>query len=102
MVARTKLIEQVEELKLGVTRYEIWAKEIFLEAQLAASLIPITEFEDVFKAAPEMEYHHRYIQSLLTWIWYEINENGVNLEHLPDILQRFYKSYEEPFASYWM
>ena len=102
MAARTKLIEQVEELKLGVTRYEIQAKEIFLEAQLAAALIPITEFEDVLKAAPEMEFHHRYVQSLLTWIWFEINENGVNLENLPDNLQSFYLKYEEPFASYWM
>ena len=102
MAARTKLIEQVDDLKLGITSYEVQAKEIFQEAQLAAALIPVREFEDVFKAAPEMEYHHRYVQSLLTWVWFEVNENGVTLDHLPESLQGFYRRYEESFASYWM
>ena len=102
MAARTKISEQVDQLKLGITSYEAQAKEIFQEAQLAAALIPVREFEDVFKAAPEMEYHHRYIQSLLTWVWYEVNEYGVTLEHLPETLQGFYSRYEETFASYWL
>ena len=102
MAARTKLSEQVDELQLGVTSFEVQAREIFREAQLAAALIPVREFEDVFKAAPEMEYHHRYVQSLLTWVWFEVNENGVTLEHLPEALQGFCKRYEEPFARYWM
>jgi hypothetical protein len=48
-----------------------------------------------------MEFHHRYVQSLLTWIWYEINENEVALEYLPDPICDFYVKYEEAFASYW-
>jgi hypothetical protein len=102
MAARTKMHEQVDGLKLGVTSFEVRAKKIYKEAQLVAALIPAREFEDVYKAAPEMEYHHRFIQSLLTWVWYEVNENGVPLENLPEALQEFYKRYEEPFASYWM
>jgi hypothetical protein len=102
MAARTKISEQVDALKFGVTSYEVQAKAVYDEAQRAAALIPMPEFEDVFKAAPEMEYHHRYVQSILTWVWYEVNENGVALEHLPDPLQGFYKAFEEPFARYWM
>ena len=102
MPARTKIYEQVDELKLGITSFELKAIKIYQEAQLAAAFIPAKEFEDVFKAAPELEYHHRYVQSLLTWVWYEVNENGVTLEHLPETLQGFYKRYEEPFAGYWM
>ena len=102
MATRTQLSEQVDELRLGITSFEAQAKNIFQEAQMAASLIPSIEFEDVFKAAPEMEYHHRFVQSLLTWIWFEVNENDVDLENLPDILQGFYKRYEEPFSRYWM
>ena len=59
MVTRTKISEQVDGLTFGVTSYEVQAKAIYGEAQRAAALIPTTEFEDVFKAAPEMEYHHR-------------------------------------------
>ena len=102
MAARTKIHEQVEELRLGITSFEVKALEIYQEAQFAAALIPVREFEDVFKAAPEMEYHHRYIQSLLTWVWYEVNENRVPLENLPEALERFYKRYEAHFASYWV
>ncbi len=101
MAARTKIREQFNELQFGVTSYEIKARAVFGEAQRAAALIPSTEFEDVLNAAPEMEYHHRYVQSILTWIWFEVNENGVALEHLPDILQGFYIAFEEPFAAYW-
>ena len=102
MATRTKLNEEVDELKLGITSFEAQAKKIFQEAQVAAALIPSIEFEDVFSAAPEMEYHHRFIQSLLTWIWFEVNENGVELESLPDPLLGFYIRYEEPFSRYWM
>jgi hypothetical protein len=102
MPARTKISEQVEELSFGVTSYEVQAQAVFKEAQRAAALIPIAEFEDVLNAAPEMEYHHRYVQSILTWVWYEVNEHGVPLDNLPDILQGFYKAFEEPFAKYWM
>ena len=102
MAARTKISEQVEALQFGVTSYEVQARAVFEEAQRAAALIPVTEFEDVLKAAPEMEYHHRYVQSILTWVWYEVNENDVELECLPEILQGFYKAFEEPFARYWL
>lgn len=102
MATRTKISEQVDELTLGVTSYEVQAKAIYGEAQRAAALIPMTEFEDVFKAAPEMEFHHRYVQSILTWVWYEVNENGVALNNLPDALQGFYQACEAPFARYWM
>jgi hypothetical protein len=102
VATRIKLREQVEELNLSTTSFEIQAKKIFKEAQRAAALIPSLEFEDVFKAAPEMEYHHRYIQSLLTWVWFEINENQVALENLPDAIQGFYSRYEEPFSLYWL
>lgn len=101
MAARTKISEQIDVLKFGVTSYEVRAKAVYDEAKRAAALIPMMEFEDVFKAAPEMEYHHRYVQSILTWVWYEVNENGVPMEHLPDALQGFYKVFEEPFARYW-
>lgn len=102
MVTRTRVSEQVDALQLGSTRYELQAKAVFDQAQRAAALIPIVEFQDVFTAAPEMEYHHRFVQSILTWVWYEVNENGVALEHLPNVLQGFYTAFEERFASYWM
>jgi hypothetical protein len=102
VATQTKLSEQVDELRLSITSFEAQAKKIFKEAQRAAALIPRIEFEDVFNAAPDMEYHHRYIQSLLTWVWFEVNENGVELDNLPDALQGFYKRYEEPFSHYWM
>jgi hypothetical protein len=102
VATRTKLSEQVDELRFGVNSFEVRAKKIFQEAQIAAAFIPRLEFEDVFKAAPDMEYHHRFIQSLLTWVWFEVNENGVGLENLPEALQRFFQEYEEPFSQYWM
>ncbi len=102
MGVRTLISEQVDALSLGVTSYEVQARAVYDEAQRAAALIPTREFEDVFTTAPEMEYHHRYVQSILTWVWYEVNENGVSLDHLPDVLQRFYTACEEPFARYWM
>ncbi len=101
MAARTKIQQQVNAFEIGVTNYEEEAKAVYDEAQYAAAIIPATEFEEVFQAAPEMDYHHRYVQSILTWVWYEINENKVALEHLPEVLQRFYVKYEEPFARYW-
>lgn len=102
MGVRTGISEQVNALRFGVTSYEVQAQAVFEEAQRAAAMIPKQEFEDVFSAAPEMEYHHRFVQSILTWVWYEVNENGVALDHLPDALQGFYNACEEPFSRYWM
>jgi hypothetical protein len=82
--------------------YEQAAMAIFEEAQLAAALIPESEFEDVFEAAPDLEFHHRYVQSLLTWIWYEVHENEVPLEDLPQFLGIFFTRYEGLFATYWL
>ena len=101
MATRTKMMEQVDALEMGVTSFEIQAKAIFGEAKRAASLIPPKEFEDVYRAAPDMEYHHKYVQSVLTWIWFEVHENQVSLDHLPDILRGFYQACEETFAKYW-
>jgi hypothetical protein len=101
MATRTRINEQVDALQLDVTSYEVQAKVVYEEARRAAALIPPREFEDVFQAAPDMEFHHRYVQSVLTWIWFEVNENDVPLDYLPDILQGFYLACEGSFASYW-
>jgi hypothetical protein len=102
MAARTKTRERVDALATGVSSYELQARAIYDEARRAAALIPPREFEDVFQAAPEMEYHHRFVQSVLTWIWYEVHENEVALENLPDVMQGFFLTFEGPFARYWM
>jgi hypothetical protein len=102
MSTRIRSREQVNALDVGFISFEDRARAAYDEAQRAAALIPPKEFEEVFQAAPEMEFHHRYVQSILTWVWYEVNENHVRLEHLPYALQGFYKKYEEPFGAYWM
>lgn len=102
MAARTRISEQVDALTLDATSFELEAQAIFSEARRAATLIPPREFEDVYEAAPEMEFHHKYVQSVLTWIWYEVHEHHVPLDNLPDVLQCFYLAYEGPFAQYWM
>ena len=101
MSTRTRSREQVSALDFGYVSFEERAKAAYGEAQRAAALIPPREFQEVFQAAPEMEFHHRYVQSILTWVWYEVNENQVRLESLPYVLQGFYKKYEEPFGAYW-
>lgn len=102
MVAQAMVREQVDALEIGVWSFEDQARAAYGEARRAVMLIPGGEFEDVLGAAPEMEFHHRYVQSLLTWIWYEINENEVPLENLPDPISAFYVKYEEVFARYWL
>ncbi len=94
--------EKVDELELGMEGFEEDARAIFVEAQRAAALIPGKEFEEVFEAAPELSFHHRYIQSLLTWIWYEVHEYEVPLENLPLGLASFFQAYERHFAAYWV
>ena len=46
MASRTKISEQVDALKFGVTSYEVQAKAVYDEAQRAAALIPMPEFEE--------------------------------------------------------
>jgi hypothetical protein len=91
----------VDVLEIGFQGFETEAKLVFEEAQRAAALIPGQEFEEVFDAAPPLSFHHRYVQSLLTWIWYEVNENNVPLDNLPLPLSTFFQRYEEPFAAFW-
>ena len=93
--------EKIDALDLGFQGFEEGAQKIFDEAQRAAALIPGKEFEEVFEAAPPLSFHHRYVQSLLTWIWYEIHENEVPLENLPLPLAAFFQNYEAPFAQFW-
>ena len=102
MVAQTLVREQVDGLEIGVWSFEDQAKAVFVEAQRAVALVPGGEFEEVFEAAPEMEFHHKYVQSLLTWVWYEVNENEVPLELLPDPLGEFYVKHAAAFAQYWL
>ncbi len=101
MVAQAIVREQVDALDISVWSFEAQAQAAYPQAQRAVLLIPGSEFEEVFSAAPEMEFHHRYVQSLLTWIWFEVHENETPLEHLPDPIGDFYRMYEEPFARYW-
>jgi hypothetical protein len=96
------LREQIDELELGMKGYEEDAQLIFDEAIQAATWIPAKEFEEVFEAAPELAFHHKYVQSILTWIWYEVHENEVPLENLPLALASFFQAYEPYFATYWM
>lgn len=102
MVAQAMVREQVDALEIGIWSFEDQARAAYGEARRAVALIPGGEFEEVLNAAPEMEFHHRYVQSLLTWVWYEINENEVALEYLPDLISDFYVKYEETFARYWL
>lgn len=102
MVAQALVREQVDALEIGVWSFEAQARAVFDEARRATVLIPGTEFEEVFNAAPEMDFHHRYVQALLTWTWYEIHENEVGLENLPDPIADFYTKHEPAFARYWM
>lgn len=102
MATQVLVREQVDALEIGVWSYEAQARAVYAEAQRAVRYIPGGEFDEVFAAAPEMEFHHRYVQALLTWIWYEIHENEVGLENLPDAITHFYTRYEETFAKYWM
>ena len=101
-MAKSFMERQIEELELGMQGYEEDARAIFVEAQRAAALIPGSEFEEVFEAAPDLAFHHKYVQSLLTWIWYEVHENEVPLECLPLGLASFFQVYEKHFAKYWM
>ncbi|MFN2137124.1 MAG: hypothetical protein ACK2UK_14290 [Candidatus Promineifilaceae bacterium] len=101
MATSTAMRERVGARTLGDAAFEFQACMIFTEAERAAALIPDREFEDIFQSAPDLEYHHRFVQSILTWIWYEVNENEVPLDCLPDILQGFYLACEETFAAYW-
>jgi hypothetical protein len=94
--------EEVDALELGFRGFEEVAHSIFDEAQRAAALIPSSEFEEVFETAPVMSFHHRFVQSILTWVWYEVHENEVPLENLPLPLGTFFQKYERSFASYWM
>lgn len=101
MQKEVRMEEQVDALDLGFEEYEEKSQAIFDQAQKAVALIPGQEFEEVFEAAPVMPFHHKYVQSLLTWIWYEIHENEVPLENLPLPLATFFQKYEELFATYW-
>jgi hypothetical protein len=101
MSADVRMEDKVDALELGFAGYEEAAEAIFEEAQRAAALIPGQEFEEVFEAAPPLEFHHKYVQSLLTWIWYEVHENEVPLENLPLSLALFFETYEKLFATYW-
>ncbi len=94
--------QQVDELELGMQGFEEDAIAIFDQAQRAAALIPGKEFEEVFEAAPELAFHHKYVQSVLTWVWYEVHEYEVPLENLPLVLASFFQAYEPHFAAYWM
>ncbi len=94
--------EKIDQLELGMKGFEEDAQAIFEEAQLAAALIPGVEFEEVFEAAPDLAFHHKYVQSILTWVWYEVHENEVPLENLPLPLAVFFQAYEPYFATYWM
>ena len=101
MAVDVRMEEKVDALELGFKGYEEGAEAIFDEAQRAAALIPGEEFEEVFEAAPPLAFHHKYVQSLLTWIWYEVHENEVPLENLPLPLALFFQKYEGPFAAFW-
>lgn len=101
MEPNVQMGKRIDALNLGFQGYEEDAQLIFEEAQRAAALIPGSEFEEVFDAAPLLEFHHRYVQSLLTWIWYEVHENEVPLENLPLPLAVFFQKYEAPFATFW-
>ncbi len=101
MQTEVRMAERVDALDLGLKGYEEESQAIFDQAQKAVALIPGQEFEEVFEAAPVMAFHHKYVQSLLTWIWYEVHENEVPLENLPLPLAAFFQKYEEPFATYW-
>lgn len=101
MAVSTPIREQIELLQLDLPGYEERAFAIFHEAQLAAAMIPSDEFLEVFEAAPDMSFHHRYVQSLLTWIWYEVNEKKVDLDQLPRQLASFYLRHERFFATFW-
>ena len=102
MSADARMEEKVDALELGFSEFEEAAHAIFDEAQRAAALIPGSEFEEVFETAPVMAFHHRYVQSILTWVWYELHENEVPLENLPLPLGAFFQKYERSFAAYWM
>ena len=101
METDVQMEDRVDALDLGFTGFEEAAQAIFDEAQIAAALIPDQEFREVFEAAPPMSFHHKYVQSLLTWIWYEVHEYEVPLENLPLPLAAFFQEYEKPFAVYW-
>jgi hypothetical protein len=101
MATNVQMENKVDALDLGFRGYEEEAIFIFEEAQRAAALIPGDEFEEVFDAAPPLAFHHRYVQSLLTWIWYEVHEMEVPLENLPLPLAVFFQKYEAPFATFW-
>jgi hypothetical protein len=102
MAAKAQMEDKVDALELGLRGFEEVAQAIFDEAQRAAALIPSSEFEEVFDTAPVMAFHHRFVQSILTWIWYEVHENEVPLENLPLPLGTFFQKYERSFAEYWM
>jgi len=102
MAAQARMEEEVDALELGFRGFEEAAHAIFDEAQRAAALIPSREFEEVYETAPVMAFHHRFVQSILTWVWYEVHENEVPLENLPLALGAFFQKYERSFAAYWM
>ena len=100
-MSKQVLQEEIDELNLGMKGYEEDAEAIFDQALRAAVLIPGTEFEEVFDAAPDLPFHHKYVESVITWVWYEVHENEVPLENLPLALATFYQAYEPYFATYW-
>lgn len=100
-MSKNVLHNEIDELELGMEGFEEDAQLIFDEAQRAAALIPGLEFEEVFDAAPDLAFHHKYVESILTWVWYEIHENEVPLENLPLKLATFFQAYEPHFATYW-
>jgi len=101
MAEELRMEDRVDALELGFRGFEEAAEAIFDEAQRAVALIPGLEFEEVFEAAPVLSFHHKYVQSLLTWIWYEVHENEVPLENLPLPIAMFFQKYESSFAAYW-
>ena len=100
-MSKQVLQEHIDELELGMKGYEEDAEAIFDQALRAAMLIPGMEFEEVFDAAPDLAFHHKYVESVITWVWYEVHENEVPIENLPLALASFYQAYEPYFATYW-
>ena len=101
MAVSTPVREQIESLQLAIPGYEERAVAVFGAAQLAAACIPHDEFLEVFNAAPEMSFHHQYVQSVLTWVWYEVHENKMEVRTLPRPLGEFFAQHERFFATFW-
>ena len=81
--------EKFDVFQVGIRSYEVEAIVIYEDARRAVLFIPPAEFMDVYETAPEMEFHHKFVQSLLTWVWYEVHKNEVPLENLPEPLSAF-------------